>query len=290
VGRIDVRGSLATVEVPVDWLPRLVKALDGADLQERRIRVWSAAASVVTSADEDHFRRLARLLELESEAEAQQNLQRMQQLSPSEAERSGDCLIGLVILDEDSGLGGRCIVTLAKRNRALALPWNRLSTGAPVLLAPEAGAETKGWRGVVCERRDNLLRIALDEPPEAADPKATYRLNLAADEVARKRQLSALERARTAANDRLAHMRGVLLGRTPPAFSLETHFHPLDASLNVSQQAAVRFALTSHDLAILHGPPGTGKTTAVIEFIRQAVQRGNKVLACAPSNLAVDNL
>ena len=42
------------------------------------------------------------------------------------------------------------------------------------------------------------MRIALDEPPEAAEPKATYRLNLAADEVARKRQLSALERVRTA--------------------------------------------------------------------------------------------
>src|SRR6202030_2259420 len=56
------------------------------------------------------------------------------------------------------------------------------------------------------------------------------------------------------------------------------------------QQETVRFALTAKDLAILHGPPGTGKTTAVVELIRQAVARGDKVLACAPSNLAVDNL
>jgi superfamily I DNA and/or RNA helicase len=48
--------------------------------------------------------------------------------------------------------------------------------------------------------------------------------------------------------------------------------------------------LTAVDLAIIHGPPGTGKTTTVIELIRQLTHRGQTVLACAPSNLAVDNL
>src|SRR5439155_4073528 len=65
---------------------------------------------------------------------------------------------------------------------------------------------------------------------------------------------------------------------------------PLDPSLNTSQQDTVRWALAARDLAIIHGPPGTGKTTTVVELIRQAVRRGERVLACAPSNLAVDNL
>ncbi len=52
----------------------------------------------------------------------------------------------------------------------------------------------------------------------------------------------------------------------------------------------MHFALTAEDVAVIHGPPGTGKTTTVVELMRQLVLREQKVLACAPSNTAVDNL
>ena len=60
--------------------------------------------------------------------------------------------------------------------------------------------------------------------------------------------------------------------------------------LNPPQRDAVAFALLADDFAILHGPPGTGKTTTLAEVIAQAVDRGERVLACAASNTAVDNL
>src|SRR4029079_2624821 len=64
----------------------------------------------------------------------------------------------------------------------------------------------------------------------------------------------------------------------------------VEPALNASQREAIEFALSAEDIAIIHGPPGTGKTTSVAAFIAQAVQRGGNMLACAPSNTAVDNL
>jgi superfamily I DNA and/or RNA helicase len=234
----------------------------------------------------DHFQRLAELLELESQAEARQILERVRRLRPGAAEQSGDCLLDLVVRDEYAGLGGRSLLTLGKRDPSQLLPWTRLQPGTPVLLSPEGGGED-GWRGVVSERGDTFVRVAFEQPPEEYP---LYRLDPAHDEAARLRQRQALDRARTARGDRLAELRGILLGDVPPSFGPENDLTLLDSTLNDSQREAVRFALSARDVAVLHGPPGTGKTTALVELIRQAVRRGDKVLVCAPSNLAVDNL
>lgn len=60
--------------------------------------------------------------------------------------------------------------------------------------------------------------------------------------------------------------------------------------LSLFKKDAVSKALSSKDVFLLHGPPGTGKTTTVVEIILQEVKRGLKVLACAASNIAVDNI
>ena len=258
--------------------------------RERRLRAWITGDTVAAVDPNDHFQRLTRLVELESVAEARQRLEDIQRQPAAAAERTGECLVGLVIAEETSGLGGRCILTLAKRNRNVALPWNRLEPGAPILLSASGAKEGEGWRGVVCERNRMTLSVAVAEPPDEDERAASYRLDLSTDEAARQRQIAALERTRTATRDRLAELRKVLLGEAAPKFNPETPLVPLDASLNESQRAALAFALSANDVAILHGPPGTGKTTAVVELIRQAVRRGQKVLACAPSNLAVDNM
>ncbi|KAI5296366.1 hypothetical protein KEM52_003486 [Ascosphaera acerosa] len=92
-----------------------------------------------------------------------------------------------------------------------------------------------------------------------------------------------------------SHLLQVLLGQARPAppdgafaSCSDLHFH--DPSLNDSQKEAIRFALASRDIALIHGPPGTGKTHTLIELIRQFLSRGQKVLVCGPSNISVDNI
>jgi superfamily I DNA and/or RNA helicase len=65
---------------------------------------------------------------------------------------------------------------------------------------------------------------------------------------------------------------------------------PFRQTLNEPQLDAIAMALAAKDVCLIHGPPGTGKTTTVVELIRQAVARGDRVLAVAPSNVAVDNM
>ena len=87
-------------------------------------------------------------------------------------------------------------------------------------------------------------------------------------------------------------LRDVLLGLTPPS-SNSARSAPIlyrNKYLDDSQKSAVQFALEQKELAVIHGPPGTGKTTTLLEIIEQTVRRGEKVLVTAASHVAVDNI
>jgi len=91
----------------------------------------------------------------------------------------------------------------------------------------------------------------------------------------------------------------VLFGQaspTPLPSDLNDPSNPLhklewnDSSLNDSQQEAIRFALASREVALIHGPPGTGKTHTLIELILQLLKQKLRLLVCGPSNISVDNI
>src|SRR3954452_18126183 len=69
VGKIELHGSTAVFEAPDDWEARLVRTLDGASMNGRRLRAWTSSAAYPSGGAEDHFQRLVRLLELEGQAE-----------------------------------------------------------------------------------------------------------------------------------------------------------------------------------------------------------------------------
>ena len=77
-------------------------------------------------------------------------------------------------------------------------------------------------------------------------------------------------------------------GKPDPSIVKDITF--LDLTLNDSQKEAVKFALSMPEVALIHGPPGTGKTYTLIELILQFLKQGQRVLVCGPSNISVDNI
>jgi ATP-dependent RNA/DNA helicase IGHMBP2 len=231
----------------------------------------------------EHFERLRRWLAMESEAERLRMTERRRRQGGGDVEKSGETLIDLVISDRKVGVGGRYIIRFAKRSVGRPLPWNRMRLGSPVMVSDDSG-EGGFLSGVVCARTQATIDVSIDQWPEGE----IFRIDLSSDEVTRQRQMTAM-RVVEQSRGRVAALRDILLLDREAAF-LESKPIEFASHLNKSQCEAVQFALSSRDLAIIHGPPGTGKTTTVVEIIRQAVMRGEKVLACAPSNAGVDNL
>ncbi|MGH1338848.1 MAG: AAA domain-containing protein [Aureispira sp.] len=99
----------------------------------------------------------------------------------------------------------------------------------------------------------------------------------------------AVRTVKAAKNDRLAELRDILLGKNPARFDKERHAYELPL-LNRSQNTAVQQILSAEDIAVIHGPPGTGKTTTLVAAIQQIVKHESPILVCAPSNSATDLL
>jgi superfamily I DNA and/or RNA helicase len=243
---------------------------------------------------EAYFERWSWFLKLESDAErerlaSRRTTRKARGMSDRSMEAQGDTLMHMVIADDRTGLGGRTIVNFVKRERKQILPWNRFRVGSPVVASDEQTLMDVA-NGLVCGRTSSSIEVVFDEWPEGH----FFRLELSADEVTRKRQQMAMLHALDG-RGRIAQFRGILIEDKPPEFlpikDLEAIRADLaESPLNPSQHDAILHALSAKDLAIIHGPPGTGKTTTVAHLIRQAVLGGQRVLACAPSNTGVDNL
>ena len=136
--------------------------------------------------------------------------------------------------------------------------------------------------------QDNRLVIALSESQilAALNRGEGWGVQLYFDDTSYKMMFAALRKVVLANNDRTAYLRDVLLGNLPAGFRdlLPMRF----PWLNASQENAVNRVLAAREVAIVHGPPGTGKTTTLVEAVFETLHRENQVLVCAQSNTAVD--
>ncbi|KAG0096892.1 hypothetical protein BGZ93_003805 [Podila epicladia] len=218
--------------------------------------------------------------------------------TPAQLAKKGLAVLGLTVVGMKTGAGGK-----------------RLRVGDIVALEEHAtGSKGKTMKsgdkpkleGVVFRVTETTIVVAIKNRREGGDeeeiPKEVQercRLVKLANNVSYERMLSQLKflkgsLTQITANGMPESLTNVLFGRQEPTFddawSDLSSVKFFDPTLNPSQREAVRFALAAEQVALIHGPPGTGKTFTLVELIRQLVQQKKRVLVCGPSNISVDNL
>jgi predicted DNA helicase len=290
IGAIEIDDGTATVEVPPDAAARIVEALDGG-----RVGTATVSVAVLDEATETARRyadRLTALVELEREEEMRRHEQEIQALSGRERERRGRALIGMRGRDESrqlSGLGGH-LVKFMREEKGEPLSDTEIRVGDLVMISKTDPLRDDNPTGTVTQVTNYSITASFDPNPGTWVFGDGLRVDLYVNDITYQRMQDALARLPTA-DGALAHLRDVCTGAAPPTAAEPA---PIDdwhnAALNASQRRAVRRALATEDVHLVHGPPGTGKTTTAVEVIRQCVARDASVLATAASNTAVDNL
>ncbi|WP_233204769.1 AAA domain-containing protein [Limnohabitans sp. 15K] len=254
---------------------------------------------------EHELRHVRALMHLEQQEDQAQFKLKNASASIKERRRRGLTWYPVTITQEDIGFGGKVVLELERPAHRQDL--HLFQVGAAAALFSSApgysGPDRPVVSGVVTRVRRNKLLLATTKealPDWVRDGSnlngstpngSTLGIDLTFDEVSYREMNQALSAVMAANGNRLAELRDVLLGaqaarfREPQADDL---FYP--SALNDSQLAAVRHVVTAQDVAIIHGPPGTGKTTTLVQAILETIRRERRVLVCAPSNTAVDLL
>lgn len=246
------------------------------------------------------------LLEKAREVEVKLSNEDIAQANPKVLCARGLALLNLCISRYYTGLGGKSVVELSPDSSLVSggMPAHGLKTGDIVKIQEQLSTSTKksqkkeaqdgGLTGVVIRSASQKLAVALDMDKSHISMDTTKRLWVVkvANDAPFKRMMQTIRDLKAAKPEDLPSIIKVSFGLTGylPPMEPEHQLDFFDVNLNEIQKEAVSFALGAKDLALIHGPPGTGKTQTLIEIIRQLVARDLKVLVCGPSNISVDNI
>lgn len=164
---------------------------------------------------------------------------------------------------------------------------HQFSSGTPVSLFGEDDQDAIS--GTVVRASANELKISFykDELPDWVHSDRIG-VNVLFDTHTYKTMMLALNEVINAEKGRLKTLREVILNERAAGFE---PVHPFTLpELNESQNAAVKHVLEAQEVAVIHGPPGTGKTTTLVACAHQLIKREKQIMVCAASNAAVDNL
>ncbi|KAF2272526.1 P-loop containing nucleoside triphosphate hydrolase protein [Westerdykella ornata] len=255
------------------------------------------------------------LLDAELQAELSETNALLSSHTPTALSRAGLAILNLNISSLRTGLGGKTVVELCldpavvTKGEKPDIPEHGIRTGDIVGLQeqPAGGAKKtekrdlakKGVEGVVLRVRRENIEIVLDKEDAEVPTGGKLWLVKLANDITYKRMNQTMARLQKLQEQEYTPFIRVLFGQGSPSpvpSDINDPSHPLhklewkDPTLNDSQKEAIRFALASREVALIHGPPGTGKTHTLIELILQMLKQNLRLLVCGPSNISVDNI
>ena len=236
----------------------------------------------------DELGKLASTLRLEQKEDYALHDAWLRQSAITERKRNGITWFPLRIVETGYGIGSYPFIVV-ERNPGDRLD-HKFQSAAPVSLFSAAdGNNDSLLNGTVGYVDDQRMKISffVDELPDWMDD-GKLGVNLLFDTRTYDEMFKALNQLINVEKGTLKHLRDVLLGYKPAlvkSFSGNT-----SSRLNDSQNEALKSICSAEDVAIVHGPPGTGKTTTLVESIREVLRSEKQIMVCAPSNAATDHL
>ena len=249
--------------------------------------------------DKKYFLFLKELVQLEEREEFEEIRREFTNLGPAERELRGKALLNLKLLEKHYSPAGHSLATFTLENKR-PLPIFSLEVGDMVSLVLNPPGSEEYLSGTVYDKTLTAITVAFhEELPEAVGTagrshasQSRFELHRSVNRATYKRMAETMDAIFQTHNTRLALLRDISLEETSPSRQKidPEKIHWFDKELNASQKQAVLKALAAKDIALVHGPPGTGKTTALIEMMRQALAKKESVFVTAPSNTACDNI
>jgi superfamily I DNA and/or RNA helicase len=240
-----------------------------------------AASSAV-----DRLKKLKQLLKTEREEDFRLYNEQFLRVNLEQRKKNGVTWYPIKINNEELGSGDLLHLEI-ERTTQLDKP-HQFSSGKNVSLFSNRQDELLEITGTIKSVSKNSLKLIIhsDELPDWSY-EGKLGINIQFDDNSYTEMQTALDKVIHATNNRVADLREMIEGNLPLSFTSSDN-SILIPQLNLSQNKAIRHVLNVNDIGVIHGPPGTGKTTSLVQAIRLTLQTENQILVCAPTNSAVD--
>ncbi len=269
--RYEADGSILYIPTKKSFF-NLPKEMIPSREKERRIRLIDETIAEYKA-----------MVETERRAEMAAQKAEIASMSGPEREFFGRAVLGL----KGRGVGRRFELWVVRFGRDRAIETE--ISGGDLVLVSRGEPLKSDLTGTVMGVAKQYVEVAFEQRPPRWIKEGGVRLDLYVNDVTFKRMEANLEALRHAGGE-TGRMRDILFGLESACAPAAVTFTPQNGLLNAAQKRAVAGALGCRDIALIHGPPGTGKTTTLIEAIVQFIGQGKRVLASADSNVAVDNM